>query len=57
MKEIDITQWTQVGEGGKTYVNPAEPGMSARRIDTQPPTTSTKKGFPAETPGIPTITK
>jgi hypothetical protein len=57
MKEIDITQWTQVGEGGKTYVNPAEPGVSARRIDTQPPTTSTKKGFPAETPGIPTITK
>ncbi len=29
MREIDITQWKQVGEGGngKTYVNPAEPGV------------------------------
>lgn len=29
MKEIDITQWTQVGEGGNgtTYTNPTEPGV------------------------------
>ena len=29
MREIDITQWKQVGEGGngKTYVNAAEPGV------------------------------
>ena len=29
MKELDITQWTKVGEGGNgaTYINPAEPGI------------------------------
>ena len=29
MKELDITQWTKVGEGGNgaTYINPAEPGV------------------------------
>ena len=29
MKEIDITQWTKVGEGGNgaTYINEAEPGV------------------------------
>ena len=29
MKEIDITQWTKIGEGGNgaTYINDAEPGV------------------------------